>query len=70
MAVQLSCYLGLWSTDTVQSAESLKTWRQVLINGDVRVWGGMEGGRHCNVVNHHVSHGMSQEDAEVTCSNF
>ncbi|MDR8351494.1 DNA-binding protein, partial [Acinetobacter baumannii] len=32
LAVQLSRYLGLRTEETVQSAKSLKTWKQALIN--------------------------------------
>uniref|UniRef100_UPI0035C7709B integrase domain-containing protein n=1 Tax=Serratia quinivorans TaxID=137545 RepID=UPI0035C7709B len=47
VGVQLSRYLGLRTEETVQSAKSLKTWRQALINGDdrVRVIFGTKGGR-------------------------
>lgn len=47
LGVQLSRYLGLRTEETVQSAKSLKTWRQALINGDdrVRVVFGTKGGR-------------------------
>lgn len=46
LGVQLSRYLGLRTEETVQSAKSLKTWRQALINGDdrVRVIFGTKGG--------------------------
>ncbi|MCX3082595.1 integrase domain-containing protein [Klebsiella michiganensis] len=47
LGVQLSRYVGLRTEETVQSAKSLKTWRQALINGDerVRVVFGTKGGR-------------------------
>ncbi|ELR7284554.1 integrase domain-containing protein [Escherichia coli] len=47
LAVQLSRYLGLRTEETVQSAKSLKTWRQALINNHerVRVVFGTKGGR-------------------------
>ncbi|CAI1984752.1 Integrase [Serratia quinivorans] len=47
LGVQLSRYLGLRTEETVQSAKSLKTWRQALINGNdrVRVVFGTKGGR-------------------------
>ncbi|AOV10023.1 MULTISPECIES: integrase domain-containing protein [Enterobacteriaceae] len=47
IAVQLSRYLGLRTEETVQSAKSLKTWKQSLINGNerVRVVFGTKGGR-------------------------
>ncbi len=47
LGVQLSRYLGLRTEETVQSAKSLKTWRQALINGQerVRVVFGTKGGR-------------------------
>ncbi|GAA3592268.1 integrase domain-containing protein [Gibbsiella greigii] len=47
LAVQLSRYLGLRTEETVQSAKSLKTWKQALINGNerVRVVFGTKGGR-------------------------
>ncbi|MFP1742856.1 integrase domain-containing protein [Lonsdalea quercina] len=47
LAVQLSRYLGLRTEETVQSAKSLKTWKQSLINGNerVRVVFGTKGGR-------------------------
>ncbi|HEE9883356.1 TPA: integrase domain-containing protein [Citrobacter braakii] len=47
LAVQLSRYLGLRTEETVQSAKSLKTWKQSLINNNerVRVVFGTKGGR-------------------------
>ncbi|CAH5975353.1 TPA: integrase domain-containing protein [Klebsiella variicola subsp. variicola] len=47
LAVQLSRYLGLRTEETVQSAKSLKTWRQALINNHerVRIVFGTKGGR-------------------------
>ncbi|QTF09647.1 DNA-binding protein [Brenneria izadpanahii] len=47
LAVQLSRYLGLRTEEAVQSAKSLKTWKQALINGNerVRVIFGTKGGR-------------------------
>ncbi|CAI0970622.1 integrase domain-containing protein [Serratia quinivorans] len=47
LGIQLSRYLGLRTEETVQSAKSLKTWRQSLINGGdrVRVVFGTKGGR-------------------------
>ncbi|CAI0838371.1 Integrase [Serratia quinivorans] len=47
LGIQLSRYLGLRTEETVQSAKSLKTWRQALLNGQerVRVVFGTKGGR-------------------------
>lgn len=47
LGVQLSRYLGLRTEETVQSAKSLKTWRQSLLHGDerIRVIFGTKGGR-------------------------
>ncbi|MEW5291584.1 integrase domain-containing protein [Erwinia papayae] len=47
LGVQLARYLGLRTEETVQSAKSLKTWRQALINDHerVRVVFGTKGGR-------------------------
>lgn len=47
LGVQLSRYLGLRTEETVQSAKSLKTWKQSLVNGNerVRVIFGTKGGR-------------------------
>ncbi|MDF7679945.1 integrase domain-containing protein [Enterobacteriaceae bacterium ESL0689] len=47
LAIQLSRYLGLRTEETVQSAKSLKTWKQSLINGNerVRIVFGTKGGR-------------------------
>jgi hypothetical protein len=47
LLLQLSRYLGLRTEETVQSAKSLKTWRQALINNHerVRVVFGTKGGR-------------------------
>jgi integrase len=47
LAVQLARYIGLRTEETVQSAKSLKTWRQTLLKGEerVRVVFGTKGGR-------------------------
>jgi hypothetical protein len=47
LAVQLARYIGLRTEETVQSAKSLKTWRQSLLKEDerVRVVFGTKGGR-------------------------
>lgn len=47
LAVELSRYAGLRTEEAVQSAKSLKTWRQSLINGSdrVQVVFGTKGGR-------------------------
>ncbi|WP_034950837.1 integrase domain-containing protein [Erwinia oleae] len=47
LGIQLSRYLGLRTEETVQSAKSLRTWKQSLINGHerVRVVFGTKGGR-------------------------
>lgn len=47
LAVQLARYIGLRTEETVQSAKSLKTWRQSLLSGNerVRVVFGTKGGR-------------------------
>lgn len=47
LAVQLARYIGLRTEETVQSAKSLRTWRQLLLKGDerVRVVFGTKGGR-------------------------
>lgn len=47
LAVQLARYIGLRTEEAVQSAKSLKTWRQSLLKGDerVRVVFGTKGGR-------------------------
>lgn len=46
-AMQLARYLGLRTEETVQSAKSLKTWRQALNKGDerIRIVFGTKGGR-------------------------
>lgn len=47
LAVRLSRYLGLRTEEAVQSAKSLKTWKQALINGNerVKIVFGTKGGR-------------------------
>ncbi|TPW38380.1 DNA-binding protein [Mixta tenebrionis] len=47
LAVQLARYIGLRTEETVQSAKSLRTWRQSLLKGDERVCVvfGTKGGR-------------------------
>lgn len=47
LAVQLARYIGLRTEETIQSAKSLKTWRQSLLSGNerVRVVFGTKGGR-------------------------
>jgi site-specific recombinase XerD len=47
IAVQLARYIGLRTEETVQSAKSIKTWRQSLLKGDERVLVvfGTKGGR-------------------------
>ncbi|QNK33243.1 integrase domain-containing protein [Serratia sp. JUb9] len=47
IGVQLSRYLGLRTEETVQSAKSLKTWKQAILNGNdrVKVIFGTKGGR-------------------------
>lgn len=47
LGVQLSRYLGLRTEETVQSAKSLRTWKQSLFNGSerVKVIFGTKGGR-------------------------
>ncbi|CAI1049938.1 integrase domain-containing protein [Serratia entomophila] len=47
IGVQLSRYLGLRTEETVQSAKSLKTWKQTILNGNdrVKVVFGTKGGR-------------------------